>query len=152
MVLTSSPGQKQSSQLPGECYGDYSSDIQPLSVQGAQKGWRCFPNTHRLPGYHVQQCLIQKLPLFSFSVCDLQWLCVNKVIRCTAVQGHAVALPCPQRVSYLQCMVVINGSDPVLVLVKQPSPLCSPVRAGRASFKLQRKKGKIWIDRHQKQR
>lgn len=52
-------------------------------------------------------------------------------------------MPCPQRVSYLQCIVVINGSDPVLVLVKQPSPLCSPVRAGRASFKLQRKEGKM---------
>lgn len=38
-------------------------------------------------------------------------------------------------------MAVINGSDPVLVLLKQPRPLCFPVRA---SFKLQRKKGDIF--------
>lgn len=53
-----------------------------------------------------------------------------------------MALSCPQSVSHLWCMAVINGSDPVLVLVKQPSALCFPVRAARASFKLLRKKGK----------
>lgn len=54
-----------------------------------------------------------------------------------------MALSCPQSVSHLWCMAVINGSDPVLVLVKQSSALCFPVRAARASFKLLRKKGKM---------
>lgn len=54
-----------------------------------------------------------------------------------------MALSRPQRASLLQCMTVIDDSDPVLLLVRQPSPLFFPVRAGRASFKPERKKGKI---------
>lgn len=54
-----------------------------------------------------------------------------------------MALPCPQRVCHLPCMAVINDFDLVLVLVKQPSPLCFPVRAARTSFKLQRQKGEM---------
>lgn len=33
---------KSKARLPGERNRDYSSDIQPMYVQGAQKGWRCF--------------------------------------------------------------------------------------------------------------
>lgn len=51
-----------------------------------------------------------------------------------------MALSYPQRVSHLWCMAVINDSAPALVLGKQPSPLGFPVRAGRASASLQRKK------------
>lgn len=54
-----------------------------------------------------------------------------------------MALSYPQRVSHLWCMAVINDSARALVLGKQPSPLCFPVRAGRASSNLQRKKEEI---------
>lgn len=54
-----------------------------------------------------------------------------------------MTLLCPHRVSHLWYMAMIDDSDPVFVLVRQPSPLCFPVRAGGASFKLRRKKGKM---------
>lgn len=70
-------------------------------------------------------------------------VCKSGIISCTAVQGHAMALPCLQRISYVWHMAVINDSDPDLMLVRYPSPLCLFVSIDRAFFKMQRKKGKM---------
>lgn len=91
----------------------------PWRYRGLRKGWRCFLK-HLLTAWLT--CSAMSHPEHAFIILCCLWfivaMCKKGVICYTAVQGHATALPCPQRVSYMWHMAAITDSDPVLVLVK----------------------------------